>query len=301
MPCAKFVLQCVLTTACLMRAVPCWGQSGVLEDDNFLVECLRKIEVAAQADGLIAEMLVEEGDSVPADGVLFRIDNRVANAQLEVAKQELEAAIMQAKQDADVRFAKSTYAVAQAEAEAEIKLLQRGASNETMVRRKNLERDKTKLQIEVAEVKRQTDQVAVNVAEAKKSSAMVQLSLYDIQAPWDAVVIERLKDQGAWIRAGEPVLTIQHMYEMRVVGYIALRTLDEKGMSVASLEGAPIRIAVKISPTHKHVVDSQVEFVSGAIDTSARIKIWTRIKNQQVGDSWLLRSGMPAQVTISAR
>jgi multidrug resistance efflux pump len=279
----------------------CHAQPVSLNFDSFRVECLRKIEVAAQADGLISEMEVEEGSFVPTGDLLFRIDNRVAMAQLEVAEKELESAIMQAKQDADVRFAEATYAVALAESESERELLSKNATSLALVRRKDLERDKASLQIEVANVKRQTDQLAVNVAEAKRNAAAVQLGLYDIRAPWDAIVNERMKGQGAWIRAGEPVLKINHMQEMRVVGFIDTRALRARGLSLASLEGAPVRVMVDLSPNYQHTVDSHIEFVSSDIDDSNSVRVWARVKNERLGNSWLLRDGIQASVTIAVQ
>lgn len=276
-----------------------FAQTKTLSFETFRVECLRKIEVAAQADGLISEMAVDEGSYVPSGGILFKIDNRVAQAQLEVASKEHESAVMQAKQDADVRFAKATYNVAKAEADAERILLKDKATTLAVVRRKDLERDKAGLQIEVADVKRQTDQLAVNVAEAKKNAAQVQLGLYDIVAPWDAIVNARMKDQGAWIRAGEPVLKIHHMEEMRVVGFINIKDLQSRGLSLNNLEGAAVRITVSISPTYSHSVDSFIGFVSNDIDDSNNARVWARIKNERVGDTWLIRDGMPAQVSIT--
>lgn len=276
-----------------------FAQTRSLTFDTFRVECLRKIEVAAQADGLISEMAVDEGSYVPSGGILFKIDNRVAQAQLDVATQELESAQKQAEQDADVRFAEATHKVAKSEADAERALLNKSATTVAVVRRKELEERKAELQIEVAKVKRETDKLAVNVAEAKKNAAEVQLGLYDIVAPWEAIVNERIKDQGAWIRAGEPVMKIHHMHEMRVVGFINIRELQSRGISLNNLEGAPVRITASISPTYSHHMDSFISFVSSNIDDSNNVRVWARVRNERIGDSWILRDGMPAEVTIS--
>lgn len=298
----RSMLASALAMQVAMSTIPCsWGQTNTLSFETFRVECLRKIEVAAQADGLIAEMVVDEGSYVPSGEVLFKIDNRVAQAQLDVAAKELESAMMQAQQEADVKFAKATHAVALAEAEAERELLKKNATTLAVVRRKDLEKEKASLQIEVAEMKRQTDQLAVNVAEAKRNAAQVQLGLYDIRAPWDAIVNERMKDQGAWIRAGEPVIKIHHMLEMRVVGFINIRDLRARGLSLSSLDGAPVRISVDISPTHRHSVESSIEFVSNDIDDANNVRVWARVKNVRSGNSWLLRDGMPAEVSITVQ
>lgn len=285
----------------LVASVAFAQPSAPLRYTTFRVECIKKIEVAAQADGLIAELGVEEGSHVPSGGLLFRIDNRVAKAQLQIAEKELESAKKQAEQDADVKFAKATYKVAQAEAQAEQYLIEKNSSNVANLRRKVLEQEKAGLQIEVAEVKRETDRLAVNVAEAKRDAANVQLSLYDIVAPWDAIVNERLKTQGAWIRAGEPVLKIHHMEEMRVSGFVNYEDVQTHGKAISDLENAPIEITVQITPADRRTVKSVISFVSSEIDDANRIRVWANVKNDRVGNSWLLRDGQKVEVVISGR
>ncbi|MFO0940406.1 MAG: HlyD family efflux transporter periplasmic adaptor subunit [Pirellulales bacterium] len=275
------------------------GDSKALEfRSEFRLECLRKIDVAAQADGLIQEMLVEEGLTIPKEGVLFKIDNRVAQAQLEVATKKLESAQKKASQDAEVRFAQATFDVAQAEYEKEVELLTKKASTEATARRKGLEAKKAMLQIEVATVTHETDILAAGVAQAEQNAARVQLGLYDIVAPWDAYVNERLKDQGAWIKAGEPVLKIHHMAEMKVVGLIKAAQIHERGLSISSLEGCRVQINVDITPTQTHTVDSKISFVSAELDATDRIKVSAQLKNERIGNSWLLRDNMPTRVVL---
>lgn len=276
------------------------GGSKTLEfyNSEFRVECLRKIDVAAQADGLIQEMAVEEGSAVPKDGVLFRIDNRVAQAQVEVATRKLESAQKKAEQDAEVRFAEATYEVAQNEYDKELQMFSKRVTSEIAVRRKGLEAKKAMLQIEVASVTHQTDKLAVGVAQAEQNAAQVQLGLYDIVAPWDAYVNERMKDQGAWIKAGEPVMKIHHMAEMKVAGYVKIKDIYDRGLSIPSLEGAKIRVSVDITPSQQHSAESNITFVSSDIDNSDRVRVSAKIKNERIGNSWILRDGLPARVMI---
>ena len=274
------------------------GSKRIEFSSGFRVECLRKIDVAAQADGLIQSMNVEEGDTVPADGVLFSIDNRVAKAQYDVATKKLESAIKQAEQEAEKKFAEATYQLAKYEFEKEMEIFVKRASTETAVRRKELDKNKALLQIEVATVKQETDALAVGVAEAEQNAARVQLSLYDIVAPWDAYVNERLKDQGAWIKAGEPVLKIHHLSEMRVTGYIKIDRIYDSGLSVANLEGAKLQVVVDIAPNQQHVAPTIINFVSSEVDNNNMVRVSARLKNERLGNSWILRDGMPARVTI---
>lgn len=305
----RFIIALILGVSVVsLTASVSFGQNGQNQagpigrslkiDIGFRVECVRKLDVPAQADGLIKEMQAEEGLTIPKDGVLFRIDNRVANAQVLVASKKLESAQKQAEQDAELRFAEASHALAQEEYQSEMKLLKQASTTVATARKKELEATKTKLSIEAAMVKRQTDQLAVGVAQAELNAAQVQLELYDVQAPWDAYVNERLKDQGAWIRAGEPVLKIHHMAEMKVSGHINLKAISELGWSINNLEGAKIQIAVPITPAYSHVAESRIDFVSSDVDDSNNIRVSARIKNEHTANSWLLRDGVPAEVII---
>lgn len=265
---------------------------------EFRLECLRKIDVAAQADGLIQEMLVDEGSTVPQDGVMFRIDNRVARAQHDVATKKLESAQKKASQDAEIRFAQATYDLAKAEYELEVELFNKRASTLAQSRRKGLDAKKAMLQIEVATVTHETDALAAGVAQAELNAAQVQLSLYDIVAPWDAYVNERLKDQGSWIKAGEPILKIHHMAEMKVVGLLKADRLLASGLSITNLEGCKVQITVDITPTQSHTVESAISFVSAELDATDRVKVAARLKNEKLGNAWLLRDNMACRVVL---
>jgi multidrug efflux pump subunit AcrA (membrane-fusion protein) len=266
--------------------------------DSFRIECLKKIEVAAQADGLIEQMDAEEGSLIPKDQLLFRIDNRVAKAQVDVAKKKHESAVKQAEQDADLRFAEKSHKLAKSEFEKELQVFQGRATSESSVLKKRLEAEKAELSIEVAKVKRETDALAAGVAEAELNAAMVQLGLYDIVAPWDAFVNERMKDQGAWIKAGEPILKIVQMSEMRVVGFVKLKDLLDRGLGIGNLEGARIQVTVDITPTQQHTVESVISFVSADVDNTSSVRVAARIRNERIGNNWLLRDGVPARVKI---
>jgi multidrug resistance efflux pump len=280
-----------------------FGQSKKLTfKEGFKIECKRKIDVPAQADGKITEMMVEEGSVVPSKALMFKIDSRTAESQLQVSQKELESAQEQAKQDAEERFAEAALKVAKAEYDNEVNMLEKGATTSSSLRRKKLEYDKAFLQVGVAKVKRITDKLAVGVAEAKRDAAKVQLGLYEVDAPWDAFVYDRLKHEGAWIKAGEPVLKISNMADMKIMGLVELNQLKKEGIPVFSLEGALLQAVVEITPTEKLNINAQISFVSSMIDDTQTIRITANIENQRRGNTWLLRDGMRAtEVVIQPR
>lgn len=268
------------------------GSQRSIRVENAQVVSMHKIPIAAQADGLISQLLADEGRSVKKGDTLLIVDNRVALAELEVAKRELEAAQKQAQQMAEVEYAKQASKVSDAEYEDIYKLYNQGSANYSEARRKQLEKERARLGIEVAEVKHQQEILAAAVNEEKVKAAQVKLSLYEVVAPYDGVIVQRLHDAGEWIRSGEPVLRLVHLNEMKIETFVPI-----DGISVSALQGAPMKVEVPLNSQYKFTHETQIEVVSAEIE-SRRVRVSARIENQQVGGAWLLRDGMIANVEI---
>jgi RND family efflux transporter MFP subunit len=268
------------------------GAARIIEAENAFLVCLHKVQVAAQSDGLIEKLNADEGSTVSKGETLLVIDSRVAGAELEVARKELEAAQKQAAQTAEVQYAKKAAEVAVNEYNAENELFSRGSSTRSQAERKRLEAERSRLGIEVAEVKHETEILAADVAAAKLEAARVRLDMYNVLAPYDGVIIERLRDEGEWIRAGEPVLRLMHMDQMKVEAMVSL-----KDFSFSDLQNAPMKVTVEVNASKKYEIPTRVEFVNPEILTG-RVRVIARIQNQKVGNSWLLGDGMKVRVEL---
>lgn len=265
--------------------------------DNAQVVSAHKIQVAAQADGIIDQLLADEGHTVKKGDTLLVIDNRVALAELAVAQKELEAAEKQSKQTAEVEYAVKASEVSDAEYEDIYKLYNQGSATYSEARRKQLEKERARLGIDVAKVKHEQEILAAEVSKEKVKASQVKLDLYKVIAPYDGIIVQRLRDQGEWIRSGEPILRLVHLNEMKVETFVLTDVLTG-GISVADLQGAPMRVSVRINSQDVASYDTVIEFVSPEIE-SRQVRVSTRIQNQQVGGAWLLRDGMVASVEIS--
>lgn len=265
---------------------------GLIRVDSAQVVSEYNIPVAAQADGIIDQLLADEGKTVKKGDTLLIIDNRVAVAELAVAQKELEAAEKQAKQTAEVDYAKKASLVSDAEYEDIYKLYEKGSATYSEARRKELEKERARSGIDVANVKHEQEILAAEVNKEKVKASQVKLDLYKVIAPFDGVVAQRLRGQGEWIRAGEPILRLVHLNEMKVEAFVPI-----EGISVAALQGAAMRVSVRINSKDVATYDTHVEFVSPEIK-SRSVRVATRIQNQQLGGAWLLRDGMQASIEI---
>ncbi len=295
----KYRLQLAMLLGALVLLVAstsAFGQSTAgrtIRVDNAQVVSMHKIPIAAQADGLISQLLADEGHAVKKDDTLLVIDNRVAMAELAVAEKELEASEKQAKQTAEVEYAEKASEVSKAEYEDIYRLYNQGSATYSEARRKQLEYERARLGIDVAKVKHEQEIVAAEVSKEKVKAADVKLGLYKVVAPYDGVIVQRLHDAGEWIRAGEPILRLVHLNEMKVEAFVPI-----DGISVGTLQGATIKVAVRLNAQDVATYDTVVEIVSAEIE-SRKVRVSTRIQNQQVGGSWLLRDGMVADIEIT--
>jgi multidrug efflux pump subunit AcrA (membrane-fusion protein) len=266
--------------------------NGILRVPTAKLVCVHNVKIAAQSDGLILNLFADKGKVVKKGDPLLKIDNRVAEAELEVASKELEAALKQAAQTAEVEYAKKASLVADEEYKAENELLGKGSSTFSQAMRKKLEAERSRLGIDVAVVKHENEGLAADVAQAKLDAARVRLDLYDVTAPYDGVIVERLRDEGEYIRSGEPILRLTHMNEIEVEANVSVL-----GISPWQLENAPIKVIVPMNSQQSLERESTITFVSTEI-TQNYVRISAKIPNERIGESWLLRDGMTATVEI---
>jgi len=141
----------------------------------------RESALGFEQGGLIAEILVEEGDVVEAGQVLAKRDIR----RLEAQRSELEANLDAAK--ARLALAVST--------------LRR---QRELVRRNNASEQR----LDEAAAERNSAAAAVAQAEAGLQAVEVQLDLAVLKAPFDAVVVARAADEGTIAAPGQTILRV---------------------------------------------------------------------------------------------
>ncbi len=272
---------------------PGLSTSSIIVIQQAKIKCIYKLSIPAQTDGIISSMLVDEGSIVKKGDVLLTIDDRLAMAELNVANKELEAAKIQAKQVAHITYAKKAAELASYEY-SELKKLwdEKRAVAYFEVRKKMLEYDRAEASKEVAEVDHAKDQSAAAVAEEKLNAAKVQLDLRRVVAPYNGVIVERLRSQGEWLKAGEPVLKFLNMDEMRVEVRVPV-----ENRSVQQLQNATMKVRIPIGQDREIPFETKVEFVNYEIELG-ECRVWANSPNQMVGNSWILRDGMEGTVEI---
>jgi multidrug efflux pump subunit AcrA (membrane-fusion protein) len=283
----------------LQSSAPTIAQDGVLRYKAIL-SFVNDIKVVAQTDGIILDILVDEGALVAKDSIMIQIDNRLANAEKEIAIKELESAKLKAEDDSQIKFSEASYEVATSVFNRSQDLYVKGVEPQDDWEKKRLEKIKAAFQIDVSKREQMINQAAVGVNQAKLNASMVQLELRTIKAPFSGVVASMQKERYDWVKAGEEILRLVALDKFRVKGTV--RIAD----SPNTLEGAKAKVIIPVGGGQVEQIDGVVGFVSpesqgtGARnDGTQEYTVWVEIPNKQIGGKYLFRGTMDAVVEIT--
>ncbi len=274
------------------------SKDGVLRYKAIL-SFVNDIKVVAQADGIVLDILVDEGTMVSKDTVMIQIDNRLANAEKDIATRELESARLKAEDDSQIKFSEASFDVSSSVFNRSQELYAKVAESLDDLEKKRLEKIKAGFQIDVSKREQKINEAAVGVNEAKLNASLVQLELRTIKAPFSGVVASVQKERFDWVKAGEEILRLVSLEKFRVKGTVRLME------SPNALEGARAKVIVPVGAGRVEEIQGVVGYVSpesqgtGARnDGTHEYAVWVEIPNKQVGGKYLFRGAMDAVVEI---
>lgn len=277
------------------------AQAEMIEVARVLVTAISETEVPAREAGVLAEVLVQEGDVVEQGMQLAKIDD--AEARILEAAAQLEAAIAAKQSQAEplVEAAEAAHEVAlrnlqRAEeslatfgrsiSQAEMDEYRLAATEaKTLVWERRRER-------EIAELQHQLHLQQWELARARRER-------HAITAPLAGLVKEVHRQRGEWVTPGQPVARILRLDRLRCVGYLDA-DLARTRWAGGELSG---REAILYVPS---AADPQARQFTGKVTLlgpeiepeSDQVKIWVEIDNPErqlrPGDRGTLRIDWPA-------
>ncbi|MEI7460973.1 MAG: HlyD family efflux transporter periplasmic adaptor subunit [Pirellula sp.] len=274
--------------------VPSSAGNGSLLVSDAKVLFPEDIPIAAQTDGIIAELFVDEGSFVRKGDPMIIIDSRIAEAEAEVAKEELAAAVNKAEDNSSIEYARAAVEVAMSDVKISDQLYAKGAEGVMENEKKRLELKKAQLQVKVSQSEKAQQLNAVGVQTAKLNASKVQLALRKIPAPYDGFVSEIAKKKDSFAKGGEIVFRFTSMEKMRIRG------LAKVSDAPHLLLNAPARVTIFVAPGKSETIDGKVFSVAPRqTGTSDQYMIFIDIPNRLTADGqYLFREGMKAAVDI---
>ena len=255
------------------------------------------VEVPAEEAGRLVRMDVRENDIMKKGDLLAQIDDRQAQLQKTAAELERNAAQTRADDDIEVRFSIKSLELADAELNQDLDINRQspGVIPLSEIRRKRLARHRAELQIDRSKLDLRVAQMTADVQQAAVLAAEESIMRRQITAPFNGVVIDVLKQEGEWVDIGEPVVRVVRLDRLRVDGF-----LDGKEFNPSELSDRQVTVTVQRARGRIEEFTGQVTFVSPLVQAGNHYRIRAEVENRQHQGHWMLHPGMNATLTVHA-
>jgi RND family efflux transporter MFP subunit len=216
-----------------------------------------EVDVLAERDGVVVEILQDEGARVSQGTVLARLDDRELLAQLDRARAEVSA------QENDVKFN-------EAERKATAAAYRRA---QEMFR----ERLSSEAELEEAEFRAKGSEHDLAASQARLEKARAEVRVLELElertrlrAPFAGVVARRYLRAGQNVLKDEKVFRVSELSPLRVK-FLVPETAARRPRAGETVNVVPVSDSQRVYPARITMVSPTVDPASGSYDVTARL------------------------------
>lgn len=252
------------------------------------LEARMRASIGSQIPGRIAEVAVDQGDRVTAGQVLVKLDNDELARQADAAEAALEAARASLERvEAERTRAEAVVEQAQRDYDRAQELYKQKAQALSVT-----EKAREQLAVARADVQRTEKAIAearAEVAAAEKTLAYhrARLDYTTIEAPFDGLVVQRLRDPGDVVVSGSSILDVVTTDVLWISAWV-----DESQMNPLRA-GQPARVVFRSTPEHDFA--GEVSRLGKQVDRETREFI-VDVRVKDLPENWAV--GQRAEVYI---
>lgn len=265
------------------------GANGESSGFDGVVEALRQTVIAAQVQGAIMSLTVKAGDRVRAGQVLVRLDARAAlqnatagDAQVRVARAELEAATREAER-------------------------QRALFARQYISQAALDRAEAQFKSTMAQVESQV---------AQANATRTQSGFYVLSAPYAGVISEVSVVQGDMAMPGRALMTIYDPAAMRVIAPVGqslaarlgsaeatrMTRIELSGLSPERSTQTPTRVTVlPAADPATHTVPVRFDLAAGlSVAPGSFARVWLPVASGSTARFFVPLSALVRRAEVTA-
>lgn len=254
--------------------------AGTVVIDKCQIKVFDRALLAAERDGIVAEIRVTEGDVAVGDQALVRLRDDAARARLELAR-------ARAGNDISVRYSAKLADAAKANYDAGLDLEKQNAISTFQLRQRKLEYERGVLAIEQSALE-------LKLAGLEAAQAEAELQGYQVTAPFSGVVTRVFKRRGESVQLGEPLVELVNTDRIQVEGYGALAELWDVR------KGACVRVQLDMPQLEGTVADGEpfegrlILVDPGVQPVTGQVRVVAEVANRD----GVLRDGLKARMVI---
>ena len=279
-------------------AEPLAATAGTIRLEHCLVSLAEDIDIPAERPGVLRKLAVQEGSNVDKDALLAEIDPEQARTQAEAAKAEAEVARAKSESRLEIEHAQVEHEVRLAEhrMSSEANRKQPNSVSIVELERLRLAAEQARLKILVAEQEKRLRTIEAIGFDAKSRQAEIDVRSREIRSPLGGEIVEVFFRPGEWVEPGKPLLRIVRLDRLRVEGFVSFESV-----APTLLKGSPVDVRVRFAGDTTQQFTGSITFVSPLVQPGGEYRIWAEVENRRVGDEWLLRPGVTAELIIHPR
>jgi len=263
-----------------------------------LITPIKLIDVPAQEAGVLVEVKVRENQQVKKGEVLAQIDDRQPAAAKSVAEYKLVAAEKEAHNRISVDYADAKNRVAKVAYKKGVQANDSvpGTTPEIELLKLKLEEVASKLEMDHAEYQLEIAATNADVRRSELDAAKLDVERRKVIAPWDGEVVKRQKEDGEWVKPGDPVIQLVQMDHLRIEAF-----LEGSQLAPAEVLKRPVSVRVTLPRGQQATCEGEITYVSPLVEAGSRFLVKADVVNRQQDGYWLLRPGMKAEMTIQLK
>ena len=134
-----------------------------------------------------------------------------------------------------------------------------------------------------------------SLEDARANEVAERIRRHNISALFDGVVIERFKQQGEWVQAGEPIVKVARMDKLYVT-----RLISNLEYNPADVKDREVKVTVELARGEKMEFPGRITVI-GSRDVSGsgnEFKVKAEITNQIKEGQWVLRQNSRVSMEI---
>jgi multidrug resistance efflux pump len=296
---------------CLLAAVLLAGQNGLTPDgpgtqansssydsfDRCLVSLIDRVELPAEEAGVLTRLEVQEGMLIQTGQVLGTVDDSETLIKKKAAEYRLAVAQEKATNDAQLQVARKLIELAEAEynESVQINIDVPGSVPSQRIRRQKVQWEKAELDYVAAQMEFKIAGLERDVAQAEVEAIENELDQRNLKAPFNGVIVQKLKHEREWVQPGDPVLAVIRMDRLRVETFLNTDTYAPEEVG-----GTRVEVIADLKGAQEAVFEGKIDHVSSTVEANGDYRVWAEVDNRptKAGDRWLLLPGAEAEMRI---
>ena len=287
-------LPCTCLLTAIVWTIAPWGSHAQesIELQSPILKTIQVAAIAAEVQGALKEVHVEEGSRVSSGDILARIHDTSSRLMLRKA----EVAVSQAKQkktsEIDISLAEKSIAVAEAELNHALNANKEleGVYAAKEVRRLKLVYERNLLELQRAKFTRDLLDFEIESTQLEVDSLKESIRKHQVTSPIQGVVVSVERKVGEWVNPGTTVVQIVEIGRLRIEGFLPASLAKQE------LIGHQATVVVDLGDGDSLTRTAKVTFVDFETNPlNNQVRVYLTVSNQD----GRLRPGLTPNVSIS--